>query len=334
VTRALVTGGGGSIGVHVVADLLANTDWDVTVLVRSDDETSTSWRRLRQMQSEMPEDRTFVTVAHDLRYPVGESTREDVGPVDILINLAASTDVRASVVAPERPVLNNITSALHVLEYARRLDLQVLVHVSSDEVYGPAGSETFGPDAHMEGAPHRPHNPYAASKAAIEDLCRAWWRCFDMPIVIVNTMNNFGPMQAPYKLPVLIQKWAQTGETIRLQNAGVRRWIHSAATADAIRFIIEKVTPYRHVPGEVDDLDQFNVCGDRPVQNTELVAWISGMVGGPVDVELASPTVQPDQVFGMHTYKLDGLGWSNPIPMIEGLADTVAWQAAHPEWLE
>ena len=331
-TRALVTGGGGSIGVHVVADLLANTDWDVTVLVRSDDETSTSWRRLRQMQSQMPEHRTFVTVAHDLRAPVGAGVAAEIGAVDVLINLAASTDVRASVAAPERPVLNNITSALHVLEFARKVGPRVLVHVSSDEVYGPAGHEA----GHSEGEPHRPHNPYAASKAAIEDLCRAWWRCFDLPVVIVNTMNNFGPMQAPYKLPVLIQKALAAGEPVRLQNAGVRRWIHSAATADAIRFIIEKHPPYRHVPGEVDDLDQWNVCGDRPIQNPALVGLIAAAMDGPrtVSVHLADTHVAEDQVFGLDPDNLHQAGWVNPLPLEAGLADMVAWQAAHPEWLE
>lgn len=331
-TRVLVTGGGGSIGVHVVADLLANTDWDVTVLVRSDDETSTSWRRLLQMQTTMPEHRTFITVAHDLMQPIGVETWEEIGSVDVLINLAASTDVRASVVDPERPVLNNITAALHVLEFARQLggDLQVLVHVSSDEVYGPAGRG----GGHAEGEPHRPHNPYAASKAAIEDLCRAWWRCFDLPVVIVNTMNNFGPMQASYKLPVLIQKWVQAGETVRLQNAGVRRWIHSAATADAIRYIVEKLTPCRHVPGQIDDLDQYNVCGDRAIQNTELAGMIAGLLAPSVSIELASPHVDPDQVFSLTPSRIHDAGWVNPMPLAAGLADMVSWQAAHPEWLE
>ncbi len=89
-----------------------------------------------------------------------------------------------------------------MLEYAREVQPRVFIQVSTDEVYGAAPPGY----SHKEWDPVVPSNPYSASKAAQEAIAIAYWRTFGVPLVLTNTMNNFGERQHREKyLPIVVR---------------------------------------------------------------------------------------------------------------------------------
>ena len=109
---------------------------------------------------------------------------------------------------------------------------------------------------HKEWAPSHSIESVQCVKAMQEDMAIAWWRCYDVPLIITNTMNNFGEMQASSKFPAMIQKHIEYGEIIRVHSAksgeiGTRYYIHSRNTADALLFILKAVPVVLHTAGRL-----------------------------------------------------------------------------------
>jgi len=139
-------------------------------------------------------------------------------------------------------VENNIKSTLHLLEFARRMPkLKNFVYFSTDEVYGSAAEG----EAFKEGDPHKPSNPYSASKSAAEMICHSYYNTYGIPLVVMNVMNAFGERQHPEKfIPLCINKISR-GEELTIhaytgaQKAGSRWYIHARNIAAAVLFVLQ-----------------------------------------------------------------------------------------------
>ena len=119
---------------------------------------------------------------------------------NVLFNLAAETHVDRSINNPENFVRSNILGTYNILECLKKyIKIQKnfkMIHVSTDEVYG----DTKGLKKSKEGDKYEPSSPYSASKASADHLINAYVRTYNLPIVISNCCNNFGPNQFPEKL--------------------------------------------------------------------------------------------------------------------------------------
>ena len=119
---------------------------------------------------------------------------------NVLFNLAAETHVDRSINNPENFVRSNIIGVYNILECIKKyIKIQKnfkMIHVSTDEVYG----DTKGLKKSKEGDKYEPSSPYSASKASADHLINAYVRTYNLPIVISNCCNNFGPNQFPEKL--------------------------------------------------------------------------------------------------------------------------------------
>lgn len=235
--RILLTGAGGSIGVHMLAHIMHNTDWDV--LATDSFRHKGEFDRITRVCSDHSDWLQRIDVLpHDLVSPFSPREIAAMGKVDIIINLASLSDVQASIDDPVTFIRNNSEIMLNVLELARELKPQVLLHFSTDEVYGAAAAD----QAHPEWSTILPSNPYAASKAAQEDYAISYWRSYGVPLIITNTMNNFGEMQQPSKYPVIIQKKVEAGEKVTVHanpdgSVGTRYYLHSRNAADAVQIV-------------------------------------------------------------------------------------------------
>ena len=127
-------------------------------------------------------DRVSV-VWHDMRAPLHSQIQDKIGPIDYIVNMASDSHVDRSITHPVDFVQNNVNLVLNMLEYAREVKPEKFIQVSTDEVYGPAPT---GHD-HAEGEPHRPSNPYSASKSAQEAIAYSYWRTFDVPVIDTRT---------------------------------------------------------------------------------------------------------------------------------------------------
>jgi UDP-glucose 4-epimerase len=175
--RAVVTGGAGFIGSHVVEALLARDD-EVTIV----DNLSTGRREnVREGAS---------LVEADIRDPLGDVFAD--GRPDVVVHLAAQIDVRRSVADPAYDAAVNVIGTVNVLEAARAHDAQVVFSSTGGAIYG----ECDGPAP--ESAERRPISPYGTSKLAAEEYLAAANRLYGSGHVSLRYGNVYGPRQDPH----------------------------------------------------------------------------------------------------------------------------------------
>ena len=328
-----ITGSAGSIGVHCVAHFMHHTDWHLVLL---DSFRHKGYKeRLIELLKHHPEWKPRIReFQHDLVCPISPQMQEEIGSVDYILHLAALSDVFFSVENPVYTIKNNIDSTLTMLEFARAVKPEQFIYFSTDEVYGPV--ERGG--AHKEWETHRPSNAYSASKAASEDICYAYWRGYDVPLIITNTMNNFGEMQSASKFPVIVQKKVEAGEKVTIhgneKEAGTRFYIHSRNVADALLHIIKNGV-HHHVIGELDEPHKFHIVGDECLSNLELAEKIASIIGKPLTyetVDFHKENPAHDIHYGLENNNLRAI-WKQPLDFETSMKNVIDWQREHPEWI-
>ena len=182
---------------------------------------------------------------------------------DYIINTAAETHVGNSLVKSEQFVHSNINGVHNLLELIRNYraeskNLPILLHFSTDEVYGDIEK-----GEHTETDILNPSNPYSATKSAADQLITAWGRTYDIPYIILRPTNNYGIGQYVEKLIPKSIKYLNLDKKIPLHNEGtpIRNWLHAQDTADAVITIIES-----KVRNEI-----FNICGGFEQTNLDTV---------------------------------------------------------------
>ena len=336
--RVLLTGAFGAIGLHMFDHLLQNTDWEL-ILIDSFRHKG-YYDRITNSCKDHPEYASrFSTFHHDLVAPFTEREVEKLGKIDYIINLASLSDVQASIDNPVYIMRNNCELMFTMLELSRALKPEVFLHFSTDEVYGSTPKIGGG---HKEWDKIKPSNPYAASKAAQEAFAISYWRSFGVPLIITNTMNNFGETQSPSKFPAMIQQKINADQVIDVHatvdgEIGTRYYLHSRNAADAVMFILKNVPPVAHQPGQDDEPVRLNIVGDKQVSNLELVQIIGKLMGKEPRYELKyfhASNPGHDLHYGLNGEKLAALGWKSPKSFEESLANTIEWQQTHPEWMK
>jgi dTDP-glucose 4,6-dehydratase len=191
---------------------------------------------------------------------------------------------------------------------------------------------------HAEGEPHKPGNPYSASKAGAEDFCRAFYTTYGLPVIISNTMNNFGERQDIEKFvpktiraimksePVIIHvKKDKDGNIIDVSS---RCWLHARNHADAIIFLLQNGKP-----GE-----QYNVTGE--LRNVKEMAELIGKFMNMPDFErnyedFHSFRPGHDAHYGLDGTKLASMGWKPKFGLLDSLERVVKWslEKENKRWL-
>ena len=332
----LLTGVGGSIGVHTMSQIMKNTDWN---LVGIDSFRHKGWcDRVENHLKRHPDDVSRIKIIqHDLSAPFSELTKKRIGKIDYIINMASLSDVEASIQEPVHFFKNNVDLTLNMMEFAREVKPKAFIQISTDEVYGPTTGKNEG---YKEWDAQVPSNPYAASKSAQEMACIAWWRAYGVPVIITNTMNNLGQMQSASKYPVMIQKAVARGEEITIhgdeEGVGSRSYIHSQNFANALIFLLKNTKPYLHKPGKVDKPDRYHIAGDKQVDNLELAQLIAKLMGKELKYKIVNfhqTRSGHDKHYGLNDDKIKSLGWKSPVSFEESLRTTIEWQSEHPEWI-
>lgn len=325
--RVLITGGAGFIASHLIDRVLRTTDWQVIVLDKFT-YASNGLQRLKEIGA-YDNPRVAIHVV-DIAQPISPLLQKEIGHVDYIIHMAAGSHVDNSIIAPRDFLDANVGGTLEMLEYARRIpNLKKFLYFSTDEVFGPAPLGV----SHKEWDNYNSCNPYAATKAAGEELSLAWANTFGVPVFITHTMNVFGERQHSEKfMPIIVRKiLAREKLSIHGNEQGVsssRFYLHGSNVAAAVIFLLECGTIR----------DKFNIVGEKEVSNVELAQSIARIMGMPLDYELiSSPSTRPgaDLRYGLDGTKLKKMGFKMLSQFDEGLQDTICWMTA-PEnlhWL-
>jgi dTDP-glucose 4,6-dehydratase len=115
---------------------------------------------------------------------------------DVVVNFAAESHVDRSILDSSPFIKTNVQGTQVFLEGAREYEVKLFLQISTDEVYGSSGA--LG--KFTEQSPLLPNSPYAASKAAADCLCRAYYHTYGLPVIITRCSNNYGPFQFPKSL--------------------------------------------------------------------------------------------------------------------------------------
>ena len=158
---------------------------------------------------------------------------------DVIVNFAAESHVDRSIHSAHEFIKTNVLGTQVLLDAARERGVPRFVQISTDEVMGSLPEETGA--FFTEDSPFQPNSPYAASKAAAEQLVRAAHHTFGLDTVITRCGNNYGPRQFPEKFLPLMLANAMNDEPIPVYGDGmnVRDWIYVDDHCRAILKLIE-----------------------------------------------------------------------------------------------
>lgn len=334
-SKILITGASGFIGSHFLEHVLTNTNWDVTCIA--------SWKHkgeperiLEVLRGNRNWKKRVRVITHDLEMPFTEKTKTQIAYNDYMVNFASESHVDRSIETPVPFIQNNVNVVLTMLELAREKKPKKFVQISTDEVYGAA------PDGinHTEWSSIIPSNPYSASKACQEAIAISYWRTYDVPLIITNTMNNFGEMQDSEKYMARAIRMIQKGETLtvhgRKGDIGSRYYLHARDHADAVLFLLKAKIPAKYKYGEVMQPDRYNVVGNVELNNLEVGQKIAIFLKKRLKYKLTDfHKTRPghDRRYALDGGKMEKLGWYAPYGFDESLKKYINWTLKHPNWL-
>jgi len=261
--------------------------------------------------------------------------------IDTVVHFAAESHVDRSIHGPEAFIRTNVMGTFTLLDVARnawkdnaatqRKDT-LFHHISTDEVYGSLGESGY----FTETTPYDPRSPYSASKASSDHLAMAYSHTYGLPVTLSNCSNNYGPNQFPEKLiPLMILNMLE-GKPLPVYGDGknIRDWLfvedHNAAVWDIMRNGKEGET--------------YNIGGENEWENIKLLNVLIDIVAekakiDPAEIRSTINFVKDrpghDRRYAIDCSKIKNeLGWKQAVSFEEGLARTVDWYLANPQWIE
>lgn len=296
-----VTGGAGFIGsnfCHSAVDIFSEVHVIDKFTYASNSE------RLSGVRDEIHIHRTDITNREEVRRILQRAS--------YIVNFAAETHVDRSIEDAQQFVRSNVEGAYVLMDLMREVEIDRMVHISTDEVYGSTSSESFSEEDGLD-----PSSPYSATKASADMLVNSFWTTYDLPISVVRPSNAYGPRQLPEKLiPKFIHK-AIDNERLPVYGDGtnVRQWIYVEDLCEGIMKVLLE-----------GDSEIYNAGGPDELQNIEVTKNILRLLDKPQDlVKFVEDRKGHDQRYSIKSEKLRGLGWSPRTDFSEGLEKTVEW---------
>ena len=332
--KILVTGGAGFIGSAVVRELINNSNHEVMNV-----DKLTYAGNLESLSYASKSDRYHFSKTDICDENSVTSLFETFSP-DIVMHLAAESHVDRSIDGPGEFIQTNVIGTFNLLQAARKhyegLDASKkstfrFHHISTDEVYGDLEGTT---DLFTEETPYAPSSPYSASKASSDHLVRAWNRTFNLPVVITNCSNNYGPYHFPEKLIPLVILNALEEKALPVYGDGkqIRDWLY---VEDHARALIKVAT--EGALGET-----YNIGGFNEKENIQVVQTICAILdeirpranGAYSDlIEFVKDRPGHDLRYAIDASKIErDLGWRPQETFETGIRKTIEWYLANETW--
>ncbi|MCG8449204.1 MAG: GDP-mannose 4,6-dehydratase [Pirellulales bacterium] len=306
--NVLVTGAGGFIGSHLTEKLTV-AGANVRALVHYNSAGRLGWLDESPLRDDMEIVAGDITDAGSVTHAMADR--------EVVFHLAALIAIPYSYIAPASYVQTNVVGTLHVLEAARRLGVDRVIHTSTSEVYGTAIEVPISEDHPLQG-----QSPYSASKIGADKLAESYHRSFELPVVTVRPFNTFGPRQsARAVLPTIITQCLQ-GSTVRLGSL--------APTRD-LNYVANTVQGFMMAAEQDRAIGQtINLGSGHEISIGDLAKTIAQLIDCEVDIECDEQRVRPaksevERLLADNRLAQDLLGWRPQVSLEDGLLETIDW---------
>ena len=326
--KYLITGGAGFIGSALIRKLILNKK---NTILNYDNLTYSS--NLNNLKNVLKSERYFFVKGDINDEKKLYSALTDYKP-NIIMNLAAETHVDRSITNSKKFIQTNICGTHNLLNIAYKYWLNLsskkqkefrFHHISTDEVYG----SLLQNGKFSESNPYNPSSPYSASKASSDHLVNAWFKTYNLPVLITNCSNNYGPYQYPEKLIPKIILNALNKKEIPLYGSGdnIRDWLFVDDHIEALMLVIHK-----GIPGET-----YNIGGGCEKKNIEVANLICDFISEYMEpkgeyfdykclIKFVSDRPGHDFRYAIDSSKIyNNLGWQPIESFDSGIKKTIEW---------
>ncbi len=330
--KVLITGGAGFIGNHVVKLFVEKySEYHIFNL------DSLTYAGNLENLKEVENKPNYTFVKEDISNEQAIHDLFDKEQFAAVIHLAAESHVDRSITDPLAFVKTNVIGTVNLLNASKQIwgdDIEgkLFYHVSTDEVYGSLGETGF----FLESTGYDPQSPYSASKASSDHFVRAYANTYNLPMVISNCSNNYGPNQFPEKLLPLCINNIKEGKPLPVYGKGenIRDWLYVVDHARAIDTVFHQ--------GNLGDT--YNIGGFNEWKNIDIVRLLCDIMDDRLNqpkgqsqklITFVKDRAGHDMRYAIDASKIKNeLGWEPSLQFEEGLGKTVDWYLANENWLQ
>ena len=313
--KIIVTGGLGFIGSNLIELLLKKNFYIINI-------DKVTYSSNFYNTSEFTKNKNYKFIQCDINNKKILNILNKFKPVGIF-NLAAETHVDRSIDDPSDFIKSNINGVYNILEcfkkYCEKNKKSKLIHISTDEVYGDVLKGRSD-----ENYPYKPSSPYAASKASSDHLVYSYVRTYNLPAIITNCSNNYGPKQHPEKLiPKLIYN-ILNNKSLPIYGNGKnsREWIYVKDHCEALLKVFQK--------GKIGEF--YNIGSNKNLNNLEIckelikIAKKNHSIGSNVKIQFVKDRPGHDIRYALDSKKIiKSLKWKTKVSFEKGLEKTFLW---------
>ncbi len=312
----LVCGGAGFMGSHFIKYILAK--YPEYQVVNFD--VLTYAGNLTNLK-ELAENPRYTFVKGDITDAIAVQKVVEEHAIEVIVNYAAETHVDRSIMDPEAFLRTGIFGTRNLLEVTKNKNLQKMIQISTDEVFGSIEQGEF-----TEESAFAPNSPYAASKAGADLLCRSYFVTYQTPVVVTHSCNYYGSHQYPEKvIPLFITNLLE-GKKVPLYGDGlnVREWIHTSDRCRAVDAVLHKAEP-----GSV-----YNIGTGQEYTNIDLTKLVLQKMNlGTEMIEPVKDRAGHDRRYAIDHSKITReLGWEPQVKFEDGIAETIKWYRDNEWW--
>ncbi len=301
--KMLITGGAGFIGCNFVHQMIEKQDNDLVIFDKLT--YAANPRYLDDVKDKIE----FV------KGDIGdfEAVKKVMKDCDMVVNFAAETHVDRSIEDPGVFVKTDVIGTYNLLESVRKYDIERYLQISTDEVYGSIDNGSFNEKSNID-----PSSPYSASKAGADVLVSAYYKTYDVPVIITRSSNNFGPYQFPEKLIPLFILNAMNNKNLPVYGDGknVRDWIYAPDNCAGVYTALIK--------GKLGEV--YNIGGGNEKNNLEITKLILEILEKPESlITFVDDRLGHDRRYSLDSSKIMKLGWKPEWNFEDALTETINW---------
>lgn len=299
----LVTGGAGFIGSNLLHHLITSLDEEVICI-----DNLTYASNKNNVPKEVKLYVTDIADKHNCEFVFKKHKPK------VIFHLAAESHVDNSIKDCSSFITTNINGTVNLLNLAVKYQIEKFVHISTDEVYGSIDEGYF-----TETSNYSPRNPYSASKAASDHFVMAYHNTYDLPVIITNCSNNYGPRQHTEKMIAKAITNLMSGKKVPVYGDGkqIRDWLYVQDHCEALLEVF-----YRGKIGQ-----KYNIGGECEVKNIDLIRMILDRLNMKENmIEYIDDRPGHDRRYSTDITKIrHELKWSPRFDIDKGLEKTIEW---------